>query len=231
MDYLEKKCRLLVPDLPGSGRSPYNPALASVEDFAGCIHAMIQHEKIEKFILLGHSMGGYISLAYAELYPAFLNAFGLFHSTAYADSPEKIALRTKGIEFIGQHGSAPFIRQSVPGLFGESFREKNQQVVESVTSQYSTFDPRALIAYYKAMIARPDRTRVLREFPRPVLFIVGEKDNAVPMQQALEQVHMPSTASIHILPGAGHMGMLEDPEASNAILEGFLEFVSIMTSS
>ena len=88
VDYLKDKAMLIIPDLPGSGQSEMIDDMSMV-GMAECVKALVDFENIDKFTLLGHSMGGYISLAFAEKYPGMLNAFGLIHSTAYADTEEK----------------------------------------------------------------------------------------------------------------------------------------------
>jgi pimeloyl-ACP methyl ester carboxylesterase len=218
--------RLIVPDLPGSGRSSALPAPTSLEAMAVVIKELLDRLNIERTILIGHSMGGYISLAFAALYPERLHAFGLFHSTAYPDSDEKKTTRRKAIEFIRANGAAPFIRQSTPNLFSARTREHRPELVETAIARYSGLAPESLIGYYEAMIARPDRTAVLREFSRPVFFILGEDDTVIPLQQGLEQCYLPSISHLHLVKGAGHMAMLEDPEISNQLLRDFINFVS-----
>lgn len=217
--------RLLIPDLPGSGRSSLLPGEPSIDALAAELKELIDQEGIGPCVLIGHSMGGYISLAFAEKYPALVKAFGLFHSTAYADSEEKKAARRKSIGFIRQHGAAAFIRQSIPNLFAAGTRESRPQLVEDLIRRYSDLSPESLVYYYEAMIGRPDRVSVLRKFEGPVLFIMGEKDQAVPYEQSLKQCHEPMVSVIHTLENAGHMGMLEETEKSGVILESFLNFV------
>ncbi|MHA4809314.1 alpha/beta fold hydrolase [Flavitalea flava] len=230
VDYLKDRYRLFIPDLPGCGRSSpiqvknsQTGAETSMEELADLIKAILDAENTGPCILIGHSMGGYIALAFAEKYPGQLVALGFFHSTAYADTPEKITARRKGIEFIRKNGSAPFIRQSIPNLFAEASRKRQEDIITALIDRYSGFNPDSLVAYYEAMIYRPDRTTVLREFPGPVLFIIGEGDNSVPLDHSLRQSHMPGLAFIHILTHAGHMGMLEESTASNLFLDDFLQ--------
>ncbi len=222
---LKDNYRLLIPDLPGCGRSPL-PAIPEagipLEDLAGLLIALLDAEDIQQAILIGHSMGGYITLALAEKYPHRLKAFGLFHSTAYADSDEKIAGRRKSIEFIRKNGAPAFIRQSTPNLFAESTRQEHPELINSLIDRYASFDPNTLILYQLAMISRPDRTRVYQQFNGPVLFILGQQDALVPLQSGLQQTHMPRVSHIHILENAGHMGMLENSDGSRRILHDFL---------
>ena len=224
---LSKGCRVLVPDLPGSGRSAL-PGVVSMESLAAVLNDFLDLLAIDRCVFIGHSMGGYITLAFAEAYPQKLWAFGFFHSTAYADSEEKKAGRRKSIEFIGEHGSEPYIRQSTPNLFATSTREERPALIEDMVRRYSTFPTASLIAYLQAMMARPDRSSVLESFPRPILFIIGEKDQVIPSDQSLKQAHLPRIAQIRLLPDAGHMGMLEDAAAGRAMIQEFINFITLL---
>jgi pimeloyl-ACP methyl ester carboxylesterase len=223
--YLKQRYMVIVPDLPGSGRSPFNTQLSTIDDYASCLKALAEKEKLGSCIMIGHSMGGYISLACAEKFPGLLHGFGLFHSTAYADSEEKKNARRKSIEFIRQYGSAAFIHQSVPNLYAEHFKNQAPQTVSALVEKYAGFDPLSLIQYYEAMIKRPDRTAVLKKFPGPVLFVIGEQDKAVPMEDCLQQCHMPGWSQIDILENVGHMGMIEHAAGSGRIIEQFAGLV------
>jgi pimeloyl-ACP methyl ester carboxylesterase len=219
-------CRLIIPDLPGSGRSSALTSPITIEEMAAVIKGLLDREKIDRAILIGHSMGGYIALAFATLYPERLAAFGLFHSTAYPDSEDKRTTRRKAIEFIRSNGAAPFIRQSTPNLFSPKTRDQRPELIEATIANYSGFAPDSLIAYYEAMIARPDRTAALRGFNGPVLFIIGEDDAIIPPHQSLEQVSLPAITLLHLIPAAGHQAMLENPKMSTQLLIEFINFVS-----
>ena len=226
-DYLKDKFQLIVPDLPGSGKSALTAgregtSFWTMDFFAECIKNILDHEAITNPCMIGHSMGGYITLAFAERYASQLKAIGLFHSTAYADSEEKKQTRQKSIVFIEKHGTAKFLEQSTPNLFSEKFKKNNPEIVQELIARYTNFSPEALVNYYKAMMQRPDRTHILKTFPRPVLFIIGEHDSVIPLQQGLQQSYMPHIAHLLILKDSGHMGMLEEPDRCNAFLEKFL---------
>ena len=221
VQYLQDRFRLIVPDLPGSGRSPITPDM-SMEGLAEVIHAIIHAEGIEACPVIGHSMGGYISLALVEKYWNHVSAFGLVHSTAYADSEEKKATRLKGIRFVEEHGAGPFLQTSIPNLFSPRSREEMPRRIAEFMARQHNFSSQALVLYYKAMMARPDRTRLLEQAAVPVLFIMGEHDNAVPLADGLKQCHLPEKSYIHILPLSGHMGMMEETGKMNRALEAFL---------
>jgi pimeloyl-ACP methyl ester carboxylesterase len=186
------------------------------------IHAIIHEERLDACPVIGHSMGGYITLALAEKYYNHVSAFGLFHSTAFADSEEKKAVRRKGIEFIEQHGAYEFIKTTTPNLFSEYSKIHIPNSIQEFIQQQHNFSPAALVYYYKAMMARPDRAHVLQNAAVPVLFIMGKYDNAAPPADMLKKCRLPEKSYIHILQNAAHMGMIEEKEKCNEILEKFL---------
>ena len=167
-------------------------------------------------------MGGYITLAFAEKYPLQLSGFGLVHSTAFADSSEKKQNRLKGIEFIEQYGGFAFLKAGIPNLFGAAFKANHPEKVARLISASAQFSKAALQQYYRIMMLRPDRTAVLKSNPLPVLFVMGTEDSAAPMNDVLQQVHLPNKSYIHVLTGVGHMGMWEDADTLNRFLLDFI---------
>lgn len=224
-DTLKDRFLLIVPDLPGSGASEMTGDM-SIEGLAEVMHAITSREIPEKVrgtgAIIGHSMGGYIALAFAEKFPGTFPGLGLFHSSAYADSEEKKETRRKGIRFIREHGAFEFLKTVIPNLFSPVTREKNMALVLDFIDQQHNFSPEALVSYYEAMIRRPDRTSVLQNHPGPVLFIMGKYDMAVPITDALEQSHLPEKSYIHILQNSAHLGMLEEFESCIRFLDEFL---------
>ena len=213
--------RFIIPDLPGSGKSEMIDDM-SMEGLSEIIKKLLDREKIDSCIMIGHSMGGYVTLAFADRYPGLLKGIGLFHSTAYADTEEKKAARRKGIEFINDHGAFEFLRNTTPNLFSPASRDEQPIIVDELIDTLSNFSAGALVSYYEGMIRRSDKTMILRNSTIPVLFIAGNADNAVPLDDILKQCHLPSLSYIHILNNSGHMGMLEEPAKANLILERFL---------
>jgi pimeloyl-ACP methyl ester carboxylesterase len=220
-EFLKDKFRLIVPDLPGSGQSEMIDDM-SMEGMAEVLHSIIHEEEINRCPVIGHSMGGYITLALASAYPNHVNAFGLFHSSSFADTDEKKAARRKGIEKILQHGAAEFLKTMIPTLFSGLSKDEKPELIDEQIALSHNFLPQALVSYYQAMIGRPDRTNLLRNTTVPVLFIIGKHDAAVSPEDSLKQCHMPEKSYIHLLQKSGHMGMLEEPELCNHYLEKFL---------
>jgi pimeloyl-ACP methyl ester carboxylesterase len=218
-------CRMLIPDLPGCGQSALPAQELSMETLADTLKNLLDREGIDRCVLIGHSMGGYISLAFVEQYPERVLAFGFFHSTAYADTAEKKANRRKSIAFIREHGAAVYIRQSTPNLFAPGTRQLDPGIIDDMIRRYSGFQQESLIAYLEAMMQRPDRISVLEQFPGPTLFIIGEKDPVIPLEQSLRQAAIPRLCHVRILATAGHMGMLEAASAGSHAIQSFLNFI------
>jgi pimeloyl-ACP methyl ester carboxylesterase len=224
---MENNYKWILPDLPGSGQSDFNDSLSGLADFAEALRAITEQENIRELVLIGHSMGGYISLAFAEKYPERLLSLGLFHSSSYADSTEKKEGRDKNISFIQKNGAEPFVTQSLPGLYSGGFAAENPQEIQKQILRYANFKPESLVLYLAAMKQRPATTGVLKSFTRPILFIMGEEDKAVPLKDALEQCHLPRISYIHILTHTAHMGMIESTIQCRTIIDRFLQQIPV----
>jgi pimeloyl-ACP methyl ester carboxylesterase len=221
--YLNEQFYVISPDLPGSGQTPITEPL-SIESMAEYVYGILLAAEIEEAVIIGHSMGGYVALALAEKYPAVVKGLGLFHSTAAPDSEEKKEGRLKSINIIEQYGAEAFIKQALPNMFSPVYKKQHPEQVEAYVSLGLQCPQASLIAYYRAMINRPDRTAILSSLKVPVLFVIGKDDTAIPLKGVLSQVSMPHTSSIHIFDNTGHMGMWEVPEASRLLLQQFILF-------
>lgn len=223
VDFLKEHCRLLVPDLPGTGQSHNSSRELTIESMAADIKAMLDREKISQCLVFGHSMGGYITLAFAELHAGYLTGFGLVHSTAYADNEEKKKNRQRGIEVIGEYGGYAFLKNSIANLFGNRFKASHPEVIAALIEKSRLFSNRALQQYYQAMMLRPDRTAVLRNTTLPVLMIAGTEDIAAPIGDVSEQATLSDRIQLQVLDGVGHMGMLEATQPVNQYLLDFIQ--------
>ena len=207
-------------DLPGSGDSPFNQKLSSILDYAKAVNAVLENEKIDHCILIGHSMGGYIALAFAQLFADKLLALCLFHSSAFADSEEKIKNRKKSIEFVTANGAAKYFKTIIPDLFFDN--EKSANLIQEQLAIAALTSDAAVVQYLQAMIDRQDTTSVLKILGVPVGFILGEYDKAVPFTPGLEQSHLADVTYLHVLRQSAHMGMLEETSIVREILGEFL---------
>jgi pimeloyl-ACP methyl ester carboxylesterase len=213
---LEKDYTVILPEYATLSR------LKTIEDYADFVHEQLVEKGVEKCAVIGHSMGGYIALAFAEKYPQMLSGFGLFHSTSFADSDEKKVARNKIIETIKRSGSEVFIRASTPTLYAEEFVKLNPFVIAKHIEYASQFPPEALIAGMQAIRDRPDRRAVLKALRVPVMFIIGEKDKSISPADSKSQIMIPKFFSSSILDNVAHMGMVEERDHCLAFLERFL---------
>jgi len=220
--------QLILPDLPGSGASELIDDM-SMEGMANSLLAILDQENVQQCILIGHSMGGYVALAFAEMYENRLRGLGLFHSTAFADTAAKKETRQKGVIFIQEHGAFAFLRTSTPNLFSPLSKQSHKNQIEEQILRSENFTDAALIHYYESMIKRPDRSSLLKTTTLPVLFIMGRHDTAVPLPDSLQQCHFPALSYVHILEQSGHMGMLEQANESNRYLLEYISDLSILS--
>lgn len=222
-DLLEEKYRVICIDLLGFGDSD-TIENASIEKMADIVAQVVDHLGLEQFILVGHSMGGYVSLAFAENNADKLLGLGLFHSQPFADSEEKKNGRQKSIDFIQQHGHILYVKQLIPKLFAEKFAKSQAFLVDKLIYRASKYQSAGIVNALKAMMQRPDRSKVLETFSKPVLFIIGKEDEAIPAENSIAQTHLPAQGSIHLLDKVGHMGMFEAKKQTQKILRQFVNF-------
>lgn len=227
-NFLQTNFEVLLIDLPGSGQSVLpeavllNEKLSTIDYYADVVFALLQNLSISQCVMLGHSMGGYITLSFAEKYPNALKGFGLVHSTAYADSEEKKANRQRGIAIMEEYGGYAFLKTTIPNLFSNNFKQTNSDAINALIDAGKSFNAVALQNYYRAMMNRLDKTAVLKGSNLPVLFIIGTDDVAIPIKDNLEQTHMPDCTYIHVLENANHMSMIETPETIACFISIFL---------
>ncbi len=210
-------------DLPGFGESEVLPDI-SIAEMAGVVMAVLEKIEVKEIILIGHSMGGYISLAFAEKYPEMLTGLGLFHTHPYADTELQQSSRNKSIDFLNRNGAAHYAKQLIPKLFPAGFTRFNNFLVNNLIYRASKFPIEGLIYAQQAMRDRPDRSKVLAEVACPVHFIIGKKDKTVDEVRALEQTTLPARSLVHILPDTGHMGMFEQPKKTAEMVQEFISY-------
>lgn len=202
---LSASLQVVTLDLPGFGKSAGLPKGFTIEDVASRVLTLIREKQYAMPVIVGHSLGGYVALAMAEQEPDRLGGICLFHSTALADSPEKKESRNKTLEFIARQGVQAFTSNFIAQLYADpqhsSITRVKRIAVESTRE--------AVEGYTLAMRERKDRRHVLQAFPRPILFIAGEKDQGIPPNTIVQQSALVSTAETVILPDVGHMGMFE----------------------
>ena len=221
---LKKTHRVIVPDLPGFGKSglPADGSKLSIDLYAEFIATLATKAKLKKFVLLGHSMGGYAALYFAEKHPDQLRGFGLVNSHCYADTPEKKEGRKKSIAHIKQYGTKVFVNELYHTLFHPAFLKKNKTLVNGLIKKAQGYSPEALMQATAAMMNRENKEEVLKQLNIPVLFIQGKDDLAAPIANTLKQASLPSIADIHIFSNARHMSVFERKAETIAIVKDYL---------
>jgi pimeloyl-ACP methyl ester carboxylesterase len=223
IDSLKKNYKVIVPDLPGFGKSPLQDSELSMEWYAEFVHEILKAEKVGELILLGHSMGGYVALNFAEKYGDMLAGLGLLNSHCFEDTPAKKENRVKGIEFIRNHGTGVFVSELYNSIFHESFKKKNKKLINALIANAQKYTPEAVMMANAAMMNRKDKSEVLKNSKVPVLFIDGEEDEAAPVALTLKQASYPANADFHLFSKCKHMSVFERKAEVQKILSAFCE--------
>lgn len=211
-DELAANFTVLIPDLPGTGASTFDGDDISIEQLAESIKSMLDAENISKAVIAGHSMGGYTALAFADLYGEYVAGLSLIHSVASADNEEKKQTRKKSIALIQKGGKELFIKQMIPNLFAESYVKNNLGTIKTQVERGMALEAQTMVAFYNAMINRPDRVRILDSADFPVQFVLGADDKVIPLEAGIEQSSIPADKFVSIYKECGHMSMLEKPQ-------------------
>jgi len=222
--HLPKHIRSICIDLPGHGKSDNFGYNHSMEMMAESIHAVLKKEGIRKIVLVGHSMGGYAALAFAELYPDIIKGLIMFFSSAASDSDEKKINRNRAIKLVEQNKES-FIRNAIPLLFTEKNRLKYQKSISTLIKRANTMGIQSIIASLGGMRDRSDREIILRFAPFPVKFIVGDQDPVLPVERLKQQAQLPEKSYLTVLKNTGHMGFIENKKATFLAVKDFLDEV------
>jgi pimeloyl-ACP methyl ester carboxylesterase len=209
-------------DLPGHGKSGCLDGIHTMEEMAATVFEVIKHLKIQKPIILGHSMGGYVALAYAQNYEQ-IGGLGLFFSTPHADSTERQMMRERSEKLVTNYKDA-FIRTAIPQLFSQDLRavcadEISQQVEYSLEMSVE-----GIIAAIRGIKSRNDKTHLLAEppnalKPNKIGVFIGEKDTVVPFNKTKKWMTLPGIG-FKFISSHGHMGHISDTlNCSTAVIK------------
>jgi pimeloyl-ACP methyl ester carboxylesterase len=219
---LAKEYRVIVVDLPGHGESGRLSNIHTMAVKADAIKHVLDHLDIYRAVIVGHSMGGYATLAFAEIYPEETLGFVLFHSHGLPDTEEKKANRDREIELVRAGKKKQIIDTNIPKAFADDNLEKFAKDINYAREIAAGTPDDGIISALEGMKIRPDRQRVLRETTVPVLIIAGKKDNYIPFELAESQFNLAPHHSKLVLENSGHMGFMEEREKS---LKGLIKFL------
>ncbi len=222
-DQLQGQYRVIALDLPNFGESFLDSEI-SIEEMANCVRNTLKGLNIHETVLVGHSLGGYVGMAFAEQYPFMLKGLGMFHSTAFADSEAKQEGRQKAIEHLKAHGTKDFLKDFFPNLYAPKNQNLYQNAILEQFDEVRNIKPEALIATLEAMKNRPDRSGVLATLEMPVLYVIGKQDANIPLEQSLEQCHLAARSLVQILENIGHIGMIEAEKETLRMVNYFAHY-------
>lgn len=220
IDSFSKKNRVIAIDLLGHGATDCLGYVHSMEDQADMVHHVLHELKIRKAIIIGHSMGGYIALAFTELYPDYMKGLVLLNSTARADSDERKSNRDRAILAVKQNYTA-FVRLSIANLFSEENREKLVNEIEKVRNEAVKTPLQGIVAALEGMKIRKDREVLFHFTDFPKLLILGKKDPVLDFEESKTQIENTKVEFFSF--EDGHMTHIENQTELKPVLLNFLK--------
>jgi pimeloyl-ACP methyl ester carboxylesterase len=217
-DELSKYFQVLTIDLPGHGQSENVADVHSMDMMAELVNELLYLQNVEKCVMIGHSMGGYVTLAFAKKFPEKLKGFALLH--AAADSPETKINRGRTIQIVKENHK-DFITNFIPELFSSTNRERLKENIEFLKNEAKKMNQNGIVAALMGMRERPDSYDVLKKFDKPILFIIGKKDIRTPMEMMQHQIYLPKISEVVLFEDVAHMGFLEAESYILEIIKGF----------
>lgn len=218
--YLVKSFKVISIDLPGHGKSDCFGYAHSMELMADAVHTVLKHFKIKKCVIVGHSMGGYVALAFAKKYPEKIYGLCLFHSSALPDNEEKKKEREQAISIIKKNPSL-FIKHTIRNLFSKKNLPYLKEELKLATQIAMKTSPQGIIAALIGMKDRPSSIKLITEAQYPIMMIIGKYDNVLPEQILLEQYQMIPYKKCLYLEHDGHFGLLENPRVTGIAIRQF----------
>ncbi|TYA70132.1 alpha/beta fold hydrolase [Seonamhaeicola marinus] len=217
---ISKRHRVISIDLLGHGKTGCLGYIHSMELMAEVVEAVLKHLKIRKSILIGHSMGGYVALAYAEKNPDNVKGLCLLNSTASADTPEKKINRDRGIEAVKKNHKT-FIRIAVANLFSSENQKLFSKDIKKLIDQCLKTPLQGIVAALEGMKIRNDREVLLHFSPYRKLMIIGKKDPALNYEALIAQTKNTKVKVVEF--DGGHMSFIENKTECKDTILHFIE--------
>jgi pimeloyl-ACP methyl ester carboxylesterase len=217
---LSKTQRVISIDLLGHGKTDCLSYVHTMEEMAEAVQAVLHHLKLRKYFLVGHSLGGYVSLALGENNPDNIKGLVMFHSTSHGDDKQKRRDRDRLIKVV-KHNPKILIDEAVPFLFNTKHKPRIKEInrIKKIANKTSK---QGIIAALEGMKIRLDREIILKFAPYPVKYIIGEMDNILSYKDLIAQAQLPKKGTYVLLKNVGHMGFLE---AKDETFEAIKKFV------
>lgn len=217
---LSKTYQVITIDLLGHGNSECLSYIHTMAEMAAAVSALLTHLKIDNYMLIGHSMGGYVSLALAEKYPKNVNGLCLFHSTAKADNEKKKTDRDRAIQVVKRNRSL-FINEAIPQLFSSNYQ--NSEAIDKIKKIALKIPLQGVVAALEGMKIRDSKEAFLKTTSLPILYIIGKEDKVLPFQELIQQAELAENGSYMLLQNVAHMGFMEAKKETLNILKEFIQ--------
>lgn len=218
---LAKSFRVISIDIPGHGKSGKIAEVHTMDLMAEAVDTVLRNLYIDKAFMIGHSLGGYVALAYLANYTRNVTGLCLFHSTPFADTDEKKANRDREINLIKEGKQNQIFQTNVPKGFANDNLAPMKAKVEWAITLAAKSAPEGIIALLEGLKNRPDRQKLLKETGTPILFILGKKDNYIPYDVMYAVAQRSPKGEVLTLENSGHMGFLEEPGICLETLRSF----------
>jgi 3-oxoadipate enol-lactonase len=200
-----------------------DPSASTVDDYAGDVIDLVDALRLEDAVVGGVSMGGYVAFAMFRHAPRYFQGVVLADTRATADAPDAIDGRKKMLALVQQKGAAAIADEMIPKLLGETTRRTRPDVVERVRALAVSNSPEAIAGAIRALMTRPDSTPLLSTIHCPALIVVGDEDLLTPRAGAEDMHRGIAGSQLAVIPGAGHLANVEQPDAFNDVLARFLD--------
>jgi len=217
---LSTKFRVIRINLPGHGKSSVFAEKHSMEFMADALRAVLDNERSERAMLVGHSMGGYVALAFAETYPDRVSGLVLFSSTCFEDTPERKSDRSRAMKVAETH-KMKFITSVIPNLFFERSGAKASKRIFKMVRIASKQPKEGITAAIAGMRDRADRSAIIHSAKYPMLFLTGSDDMLIPLERVQEMHRIQPDAEIAVLENCGHLGFIEQEQESLKVIQKF----------
>ncbi|MET9067156.1 alpha/beta fold hydrolase [Streptosporangium sandarakinum] len=219
---LSALCKVITPDLRGFGGSVLGDEEPSLDVMADDVARTLDREGVDRAVVGGLSMGGYVTMALCRRHPDRLMGVVLADTKASADPDQARANRERIAAAVVEDGSAVLLEEVLPPLVGRTTAERRAMVYGRVRGLVQSAPPRAVAWAQRAMAARPDSFDTLRGLKVPALVLVGEEDGLTPRDDAEAMVEAVPDGRLAVIEKAGHLSAVEQPEAFNRALAGFI---------
>ncbi len=220
-EILSKEYKVICIDLPGFGETKIFREIHSMKFMAEAVKTVLVNLDIKECLMVGHSMGGYVTLEFLKLFPEYLKGIVMFHSHAADDNKKAKVNRDRMIKIVEEDRKG-FITQFISDLFAPENTEKHKKQIKQLIEKSNQTKNEGIIAALKGMKERTDKLDLLSETEIPVKYILGKKDSRIPLERAIKQIVLPVHSEVMILGDVGHMGFIEAREKTLKALKYFL---------